>query len=158
MTLTKSRRAGGKTKAAPELPDLSGRWSEAEIQALSDEVLEELDAAAAGASSAVAAKGLQITAVAAWIVSHKQRSEEWLKLAFARIETLERQLKQAKAAPALTYKGPWRQGDETLPGEFVTFQGSVWHCNKKTMSRPSDNPGAYTLAVKAGRDGKDVRP
>jgi hypothetical protein len=158
MTLTKSRRVGAKTKAVSALPDLTGRWSEAEIKALTDEMIKDLDDAEVGASSAVARNGLRIVAVAAWVTSQRQRSEEWLRLAFARIEALERELNEAKAAPRLTYKGPWRQGVETLPGEFVTFQGSVWHCNKKTMSRPSDDPAAYTLAVKAGRDGKDSRP
>jgi hypothetical protein len=157
MTLTKSRRAGAKAKAVADLPDLAGKWADADIDALTDEVLGDLDLAAAGAKTAAAAVGLQVVALAARMIAHQRRSEEWLRQAYARIAALERDLKQAKAAPALTYKGPWRQGDETVPGEFVTYQGSLWHCNKKTMSRPSDDPAAYTLAVKSGRDGKDLR-
>jgi hypothetical protein len=74
-----------------------------------------------------------------------------------RLKTLEAEEKKSKAAP-LPYQGVWKQGQEYLPGQFVTFAGSVWHCNKKTMARPGDDHAAYTLAVKSGRDGKDARP
>jgi len=155
MALTKSRRAPPKITAT-SLPNLAGRWTEDEIDGLTQDMLRELDEAAAGASSSLSAKGHQIVTVASWIIAQKKRSEEWLRIAFERIDKLERELKQVKATPRLTYKGAWRQGQETLPGDFVTFQGSVWHCNKKTLSRPGDDPGAFTLAVKHGRDGKDA--
>ena len=44
-------------------------------------------------------------------------------------------------------------------GDFVTDQGSVWHCKvNQTRSRPSGDPVLWTLAVKkrARRQGRDL--
>ncbi|MCO5335858.1 hypothetical protein [Delftia tsuruhatensis] len=57
-----------------------------------------------------------------------------------------------EAAP-LHYDGPHETGKVYDKGTFVTHDGSLWHCNHKTASRPGDGP-AWTLAVKRGRDAR----
>lgn len=54
--------------------------------------------------------------------------------------------------PVMVYKGVWTSG-EYQKGETVTWGGSVWHCNEATDTKPGEG-GAWTLAVKRGRDGK----
>lgn len=76
----------------------------------------------------------------------------------ARVGKLEADLRKERAAKALPYRGIWKQGERYEAGEFVTYQGSIWHVEKRNHSRPGDDPGAYTLAVKRGQDGKDARP
>lgn len=58
--------------------------------------------------------------------------------------------------PRLKYSGVYVEGRAYRPGEFVTRNGSLWHCN--TVS-PSTAPGGagsndWTLAVKRGRDAR----
>jgi len=57
---------------------------------------------------------------------------------------------------AREYRGPHEDGKCYTRGQYVSFKGSLWHCNCETTQRPGDGP-AWTLAVKAGRDGKDAR-
>lgn len=53
------------------------------------------------------------------------------------------------------YRGVWRD-KEYVPGDLVTWDGSLWHCNAVTEDRPGiGSPKAWTLAVKRGRDGKN---
>jgi hypothetical protein len=60
--------------------------------------------------------------------------------------------------PALIYRGVYSTGKSYEKGDTVTWSGSVWHCEKATMSKPDDNSGDWRLAVKHGRDGKDGPP
>jgi hypothetical protein len=53
--------------------------------------------------------------------------------------------------PIVTYKGVYMAGESYVPGNTVTFGGSLWHCNVPTRERPDTN-GDWTLAVKKGRD------
>ena len=73
-----------------------------------------------------------------------------------RIAALESKIAALEAArpPALRYRGAYEDGAEYDVGEFVTDGGSVWHCNRKTKTRPSDGGENWTLAVKRGRDGR----
>jgi hypothetical protein len=71
---------------------------------------------------------------------------------------LEAERAKAKAAPTLAYRGVWKEDEEYPAGCFVTYQGSIWHVNVTTRSRPGAEAGAYTLAVKRGADGKDAQP
>lgn len=53
------------------------------------------------------------------------------------------------------YKGVWVQDAPYEIGDFVTWAGSLWHCD---VAETKEKPGAsdhWTLAVKRGRDGKD---
>ncbi|MNE24163.1 hypothetical protein D3C80_1174450 [compost metagenome] len=59
--------------------------------------------------------------------------------------------------PIQIYKGVHRDGDEYAAHDTVTWGGSQWVSNK---SANTDKPGAndsWTLCVKAGRAGKDLR-
>lgn len=60
----------------------------------------------------------------------------------------------------LSYEGIWADGKDYYRGNFVTWGGSVWHCQAElTKSKPGepDNPD-WTLAAKRGADGKNFDP
>jgi hypothetical protein len=67
-----------------------------------------------------------------------------------RLEVLERR-------PAIRYLGVYDPTRQYVPGNLITSNGSVWHCNSVCQGQkpPSDH---WTLAVKHGKDGKDGRP
>ena len=73
----------------------------------------------------------------------------YLETAFKRIDELE------SSRDGLTYKGVWKPGEHRR-GEFVTHQGSLWHCERQTQLKPGDSDD-FTLAVKRGRDGRDAK-
>jgi hypothetical protein len=85
----------------------------------------------------------------------KAASEGMLDLAglvlalLRRVSALER-----RAVPK--YLGVWRANSSYSEGALVTENGSLWHCNKETDSKPGTNAD-WTLCVKRGRDGKDGR-
>ena len=57
------------------------------------------------------------------------------------------------------YMGVFKERRVYGPGSFVTHSGAIWHCNQfNTTTRPGDGAAAWTLACKAGRDGKDGAP
>jgi hypothetical protein len=66
-----------------------------------------------------------------------------------RIEQLEKQAEQRR------YVGVWATG-KYHEGNFVTHDGSMWHCNRETEQRPGTGPD-WTLAIKKGRDADNVR-
>lgn len=55
------------------------------------------------------------------------------------------------------YRGVWsEQQPEYQVGNFVTHQGSLWHCNcAGTMARPGTSRH-WTLAVKRGASARDI--
>lgn len=53
------------------------------------------------------------------------------------------------------YCGVFKEGHPYEVGDMVTWAGSLWHCNKDTISKPDSED--WTLAVKRGRDGKSAR-
>lgn len=59
--------------------------------------------------------------------------------------------------PGLTYCGVYVDGRTYEKGDGVTWAGSLWHCNETTLTKPGDGAAAWTLMVKRGRDGKDLR-
>lgn len=63
----------------------------------------------------------------------------------ARIYALE------KKGAALRYCGAYDAGNAYAEGNFVTHDGSIWHANAATTSRPGTD-ATWTLAVKHGRD------
>lgn len=70
----------------------------------------------------------------------------------ARIEALEAR------PPAISYEGVWQEGKAYERGQFVTRGGAMWHANCATKAKPGEGDSAdWTLAVKSGRDGKDLR-
>jgi integrin beta 3 len=58
--------------------------------------------------------------------------------------------------PVMIYRGVYKPETDYVRGDAVTFGGSVFVCAADTtQSRPETEGGAWTLAVKRGRDGKD---
>lgn len=58
--------------------------------------------------------------------------------------------------PTMIYRGVYREG-VYQKGDTVTFGGSLWHSNKDgNTEKPDTGTGAWTLAAKRGRDGKDA--
>ncbi|UZW54053.1 hypothetical protein NUH86_10955 [Sphingobium sp. JS3065] len=57
--------------------------------------------------------------------------------------------------PVMIYRGVWGEGQDYAEGDVCTWGGSLWHCDKATTAKP--DAGEWTLCVKKGRDGKDVR-
>lgn len=85
-----------------------------------------------------------------------------VKLFAATLESLIHLAKALTAAEAriaelesgpLKYEGPHESGRTYERGTFVTRSGSLWHCNRRTNSRPGED-AAWTLAVKAGRNAR----
>ena len=68
---------------------------------------------------------------------------------------VERQVSdQFAQRPDLEYRGVWAEGEQYRWGNWVTWGGSLWHCN---ATGTADRPGSsedWTLAVKKGRDGR----
>lgn len=50
------------------------------------------------------------------------------------------------------YKGVVAEGATYEEGDFVTWGGSIWHCDEPTSERPREGHKSWTLAVKKGRD------
>lgn len=73
------------------------------------------------------------------------KSVEGIDILLKRIESLE-------SRPTLQYKGVFEDSESYQSGDMVTYQGSVWHC-EKSHSGAFDHE-AFKLAVKKGRDAK----
>ena len=56
----------------------------------------------------------------------------------------------------LRYLGVFEAGKQYSVGDVVTRSGAMWHCNEATQEQPGHNDH-WTMCVKAGRDGRDVR-
>ncbi|WP_108367709.1 phage portal protein [Enterobacter hormaechei] len=58
--------------------------------------------------------------------------------------------------PVMIYQGVFKSGQEYLPGDTVTWGGSLWHCDEQTQYKPGEaGSKGWTLAAKRGRDGRD---
>jgi hypothetical protein len=84
-----------------------------------------------------------------------------------RIKALEAEVQDLKArpseAPAVRFRGPWRDGERYHAGEAVVRQGSLWIAAR--APRPGEIPGAgapegeddeesaWRLCAKRGKDG-----
>ena len=68
---------------------------------------------------------------------------------------LERQIHVLSDRPELKYVGVWRDGHAYRLGNLCTHDGSLWHCNAATMSRPGAG-GDWQLCAKRGKDGADA--
>lgn len=58
--------------------------------------------------------------------------------------------------PTMIYRGVFKDGGAYLPGDMVTWAGSLWHCDAETSDKPGEGAKSWTLAAKKGRDGKDA--
>lgn len=73
-----------------------------------------------------------------------------------RIHDLRKRVEALESAGTLSYEGTAKAGREYEKGMFVTHDGSLWHCNHKTIAQPGHGD-AWTLAVKRGKDARDPR-
>lgn len=91
-----------------------------------------------------------VTAVRAYVEKALGRRDQRLEVLEKRVNDIELQTK------SFHYTGTWEAGRTYARGNFATFAGSVWSCRRDTTTRPGDGD-AWQLAVKAGRDGRDLR-
>lgn len=57
----------------------------------------------------------------------------------------------------LSYRGVHAPGQVYRVNDVVTHAGSMWACRADTSDVPGEGSKAWQLAVKRGRDGKDLR-
>jgi hypothetical protein len=78
-----------------------------------------------------------------------------------RIAALESRVEELERRPTLRYLGVWTVDRAYTPGDFVTYAGSLWACSVACVGvkpgKITNSPSRWQLAVKAGRDGRDVR-
>jgi hypothetical protein len=61
--------------------------------------------------------------------------------------------------PIQIYRGVYQAGKVYDLGDTVTYANSQWHCHAPgTVTPPGDGSKLWQLCVRAGRDGKDLRP
>jgi hypothetical protein len=60
----------------------------------------------------------------------------------------------AYTLPLMIYRGVHVPGRLYERGDCVTADGSVFHCNADTTTAPGNAAGAWTLAVKRGKDAR----
>jgi len=83
----------------------------------------------------------------------KQQIEKALKPFERSLAEMERTLQDLRAASEhFGYRGVWHEGSEYERGNFVTHDGSLFHCNLRTKNRPGRDPVSWSLCVKHGRD------
>lgn len=68
------------------------------------------------------------------------------------MDMLIKRINDLEARPTLQYKGVFEEGESYQSGDMVTYQGSVWHCEKSHLG--AFDHEAFKLAVKKGRDAK----
>jgi hypothetical protein len=69
---------------------------------------------------------------------------------------LEDRIKELEARPiALSWAGVYAADVQYKRGTFVTYDGSLWHCNKDLRGVLPGKDENWTLAVKRGRDGRE---
>jgi hypothetical protein len=54
------------------------------------------------------------------------------------------------------FAGTWQQGKAYRRGQFVSWQGGLWHCNCESTRKPGTSSD-FTLCCKAGRNAKDAK-
>ncbi len=60
--------------------------------------------------------------------------------------------------PAIIDRGAWSELASYSRGDAVSFHGSLWIAQKDQPGKPDAADSGWRLAVKRGRDGKDMRP
>jgi hypothetical protein len=63
-----------------------------------------------------------------------------------------------KFASAPLYRGVYDPTTTYVKGDVVTHAGGMWYARDATNERPGDGATKWTLAVKAGRDGREGKP
>jgi hypothetical protein len=99
------------------------------------------------------ANAVKATPIALWWMglSTARTKREMLEAKVAALEEKVAALESRPAPEVLPYKGVWKSETAYIAGQFVTYDGSLWHANGLTYSRPGTD-GTFTLAVKHGKD------
>lgn len=75
-----------------------------------------------------------------------------------RVAALDARVRELEARPQLRYLGVFADDGRTyVPGDCVTFGGSMWIARETTSARPDESPAGarvWTLCVKRGREGR----
>jgi len=73
-----------------------------------------------------------------------------------RLDTLERRIADLEARPTLRYLGVYADSHHDYrEGDVVTWSGSMWVARRSgPLATPGSDPGAWTLAVKRGKDAR----
>lgn len=89
-----------------------------------------------------------------------QRDDIKAERILAGLDSLRDRMKHLEARPHLRFAGQYREDSGTAyaPGDLVTSGGSLWACAAETSTRPGAGNEAWCLAVRKGRDGKEVQP
>lgn len=94
-----------------------------------------------------------------YLMVHAAGQKESIQRAFkerdALIDKLEKRIDELEAG-GVRYHGVWQAAQAYSRGALVTYDGSMWHANQSTNEQPGKSK-AWTLAVKAGRDGKEAK-
>jgi hypothetical protein len=81
-------------------------------------------------------------------IAKPNKVDALLTLSAACVALLQR-LGQLEARPTLKYVGVYEDGAKYVPGEFVTYSGSLWYCERATTSKPGGS-ACWRLSVKQG--------
>lgn len=60
--------------------------------------------------------------------------------------------------PLVLDRGVFKEGNDYVTGDGVSWAGSFWIAREATTAKPGDGSTAWRLAVKRGRDGRDLSP
>jgi hypothetical protein len=71
------------------------------------------------------------------------------------LEPLKKRIEELENSP-FKFIGAWSEGMEVVAGNFVSYGGSMWHCNEATKAKPGTGP-EFTLAVKRGAEGRSAK-
>jgi hypothetical protein len=69
----------------------------------------------------------------------------------------DRLIAELKARSTMKYEGVWAAEKVYNVGDFVTDQGSLWHCWDANCGVRPGSSDAWQLAVRKGRDGRDAK-
>ena len=73
-----------------------------------------------------------------------------------KIATLEARIVEAETQAAqFKYVGVWRAGDRYRKNNFITFDGSLWVCQRDDSEGRPGQSLDWQLAVRKGNNGKD---
>jgi hypothetical protein len=59
--------------------------------------------------------------------------------------------------PVVIDRGVYKENTDYVPGDAVTWKGSLWIAQRNSRAKPDEASLEWRLAVKRGRDGRDLR-
>jgi hypothetical protein len=75
----------------------------------------------------------------------------------AEIHRMEKRIAELETRPTMKYEGVWDEQKVYRIGDFCTDGGSMFCCRESNVGARPGSSDAWQLAVKKGRDGRDVR-